>query len=104
MSTIDIDVPGSVWYDTLDPHASGMQAELGLPEPRQIKRGRGQSFRYDAVPIDVALELAEYIGGRASMLLGQSVNDSHDPDEKAERDCYRSAIKTAERIRKHAKA
>jgi hypothetical protein len=94
-----IDIPGRVWWDALDPNASGMQAELGLSEPTMVKRGKGMTFRYEDVPSETALEIAEYIGDRGSMLLGQSISDPDDPDEKAARDTLRSAVKTAERIR-----
>jgi hypothetical protein len=97
--TLTIDVPTSVWLDALDPLASGMQAELGLPEPQRIKRGRGSTERYVDVTPDQALEVASYIEGRADMLLSQGMSDPHDRDEKAQRDCYRLAIKCAERIR-----
>jgi hypothetical protein len=94
-----IDIPGRVWYDALDPNASGMQAELGLSEPTMVKRGKGTTFRYADVPSETALEIAEYIGDRGSMLLAQGISDPYDPEEKAARDTLRSAVKTAERIR-----
>lgn len=106
-NTITFDVPASVWYDALDPDASAMQAELaedGLPLPVYVKRGKSGSYRYIDAPVDIALDLARYIGDRGDMLLGQGVGDPYDPDEKRQRDCYRSAIRCAERIRALAKA
>lgn len=82
MSTLEVRIPGRVWEDALDPMATGMQAELELPEPRRQKKGRGWTAVYDQVPAHVALELAEYLVDRAATLGNQDV-------EPRERELYR---------------
>lgn len=92
---IDVQMPGRVWDDFLDPAATGMEAELELPERRVVKRGRGESVFYDGVPDPIAAELADYLSDRAGLLLNNS-----DPEFDArERGIYREAIRVAERIR-----
>lgn len=91
---IKVAVPGRVWEDALDPMASAMQGELGLPEPRWVKRGYGSQAVYDDVPVSVAIELADYIGPRAFTLIGQ--------DDPENAHVHRSAMKCAARIRKAA--
>lgn len=95
---LDVRIPGKVWDDFLDPRASGMQAELGLGEPRHVRRGRGTQAVYDNVPAESVLELAEYLRDRGNTLLAQGIDDPYDPEEKATRDVYRSAVKTAESL------
>ncbi len=99
MITIDVRIPGRVWYDFLDPSATDMQAELALPEPEHKRAGKGSSFIYRDVPQAVALDLAEYLYDRGDMLLGQGICDPYDPFEKAARDTLRAGIKAAESIR-----
>lgn len=94
--TLVVRIPGSVWYDALDPAATDAQADHGLEEPRTVTRGKGWQAVYDDVPVEAALELAEYLSSRASMLLSQGYL------EKYEADTHRAAIKAAERIRKEA--
>lgn len=93
MKRLTIRVPGAVWYDALDPMATDMQADLGLPEPRWVKRGYGSQAVYDDVPAAAARELAEYLGSRAFMLLGQDEDNAH---------VHRAALKCAGRIRSAA--
>jgi hypothetical protein len=97
-TAIDIRVASSVWLDFLDPYASGMQAELGLPEPTFRRIGNGGQYSYAAVPVDTALELAEYLYDRADTLLGQGISDPYDRFEKAARATLRSAIGLSQRI------
>lgn len=96
--TVTIKVPGRVWWDALDPLASQMQAELELGEPRRVRRGRGETMIYEGVSVQQARDLAEYVGGRGSMLLGQRPTYVDDPDEKRERDTYRAAVRLADTI------
>jgi hypothetical protein len=99
MLLIDVGVPGRVWEDFLDPMTSGMQAELGLPEPEIKKAGKGRRFVYRDVPITVALDLAGYLAARGDTLLGQGIDDPYDPEEKAARDTLRAGVTTAAKIR-----
>lgn len=93
---VEVRVPGSVWDDFLTPLATEMQAELGLPRPRFVKRGKGSTAIYADVPVDVARELAEYLISRGELLLSNS-----DPEyDGLERGMYRRAIKTGELILK----
>lgn len=94
MSGLTVKVPGVVWADFLDPRATEMQAELELPEPGRITRGRGWTAVYADVPVAVARELAEYLRDRGELLLSNS-----DPAyDGRERGWYRSALKVAETI------
>lgn len=100
-----VDIPERVWLDTLDPLCSGMQADLELGEPELVRRGKGGTRRYRDVPVATALDLAEYVGGRGEMLLAQGAEGmGDDPVVKAERDCYRAAVKVAARIRQQVEA
>jgi hypothetical protein len=87
---LTITVPGRVYYDYLDPGATAVQSELGLPLPTFIKRGRGSSAIYTDIPLDVAAETAYHLQSRADLLLGQ------DADEMAH--VHYAARKAAERI------
>lgn len=91
-----IRIPGRVWYDSLDPKASGMETELGLPDPRVQKKGRGETFIYEDVDPEVALEVAEYLGDRAATLGAQW------GIEALERELYRAMATTAFTIRRAA--
>lgn len=102
MVTVKVAVPGRVWEDFLDPLCSGMQAELGLPQPKRVTAGKGWRAVYEAVPTEVARELADYLYERGDLLLGQSVDDPYDPMEKAMRDTYRAAVKASGKIREAA--
>jgi hypothetical protein len=42
-------VPGKVWSDALDPAATGMARELGLPEAVHQSVGRGHQIRYEGL-------------------------------------------------------
>jgi hypothetical protein len=90
--SVTFTVPGSVWLDALDPLATEMQADLGLPEPTSRKVGHGRQYTYDRVPWDVAEELADYLIDRAAMLIRQ------DPDPR-ERAIHSRAIKVGDHIR-----
>jgi hypothetical protein len=90
--SVTITVPGAVWLDALDPLASDMQGDLGLPEPTTRKKGYGRQYVYERVPWDVALELADYLIDRASMLLRQE-------PESQERAVHYAAIKAGDRMR-----
>lgn len=102
MTTTTIKVPGRVWDDFLDPLISGMQAELGLPQPKRVNAGKGWRAVYENVPTEVARELADYLYDRGDTLLGQGVSDPDDPFEKAGRDTYRAAIVVSGKIREAA--
>jgi hypothetical protein len=75
MSGVDVlvsfSLPGIVWGDALDPDASTMQAELGLPEPERRKIGRGAQYRYELVPLEVARELRLHLLDLADCRGGQ---------------------------------
>lgn len=99
-----IKIPGSVWYDTLDPNVSGMEKEIGLPAPQSRKVGKGEQFIYENVTAEQAEDVAEYLGDRGEMLLGQGYRGmSEDPEEMRSRNIYRAAIKTAAKIRQQVK-
>lgn len=98
MSNSAIEIPGRVWDDFLNPLTSGMEKDLGLPRPTHRRRGRGFVVRYENVTANTARELAEYLRDRGETLLNQGVCDPYDPMEKAERDTYRAAIRSAERL------
>lgn len=67
-------VPGSIWYDALDPNATAMQKELGIPEPSERKQGRGVQFVYiDVTPV-AARDLTGYLYERAELMLGQDID------------------------------
>lgn len=89
---VDVVVPGSVWHDALDPLATEMQADLGLPEPERRKIGRGSSFLYRGIEGDTAEELADYLIDRGATL-------SRNTDEASEKSLYRRLIETGDRIR-----
>jgi len=95
---ITFDIPSSVWYDALNPLASEMQGELGLPEPIHVKRGKGASKRYVGVDTEVARELARYLRDRAETMLSQDTGDPCDPWEKRYRSMLYSMRRTAERL------
>jgi hypothetical protein len=90
--SVTITVPGSVWADALDPLASAMQRDLGLPEPMSRKRGLGWQYVYERVPWDVAEDLADYLIDRAAVLIRQ------DPDPR-ERAIHSRALKVGDHIR-----
>lgn len=100
--TMEVQIPGRVDSDYLDPSASDMAAALGLGEPCVVRRGRGHSCVYTVTP-EQAEELARHLASRAHMLLGQSMCDPYDPFEKAERNTHRSALKTADNILNNVK-
>ena len=93
--TITITVPGAVWYDYLDPAATGMQAELGLPLPRHRRVGKGSQAVYEGVSPEVARELADHLEDRAGGMLNSDDEDRH---------AHHSAIKAAKRIRREVRA
>lgn len=85
-------IPGRVWYDALDPNASGMEAEIGLPQRRVQPKGRGVTFVYDDVTDEQAAEVAEYLEERALLLSAQS---GLGPNE---RELYRIMARTGRAI------
>lgn len=85
-----IKIAGVVWGDYLDPRATTMQEELGLPEPEWRRFGRGHQAVYEGVTNDVAADLASYLMERALSLW--------DCDEL--RDVHRAARESAARIRR----
>jgi (2Fe-2S) ferredoxin len=91
---LTVRIPGAVWYDALDPAASGMAREMGLPKPRSRKQGKGTSYFYDDVTTEQAQEIAEHLRDRGELMLANS-----EPwYETRERTTYRAMIRTAERI------
>lgn len=95
---MDITFPGSVYEDALDPGTSGMAKEIGLPEPKVIRRGRGYTCVYEGITEDQAREAADYVYSRADTLLGQGIDDPYDAEEKRLRNTYRAAMKAADVI------
>lgn len=93
-NTVTFTVPGSVWYDTLDPLTSGMEAEIGLPEPSRRKVGTGVQYIYEGVKLGAAEETADYLIDRGADLLRQDSGD-----DESTRATYRRAIATGDRIR-----
>lgn len=104
MNTVTIKLSGRIWDDYLNPAASGMAAEIGLPDPMHVKHGKGSRVIFEDVPADDAKEVADYLADRANLLLGQGISDPYDPFEKADRDTHRAAIKAATEIRRHVEA
>lgn len=85
-----VTLPGRVWEDYLDPLASGMQADIGLPAPTWRKVGKGTQAIYSDVTCAQALELVEYLRDRAEMLLTN--------EEPEYRGVHRSAIEASKKI------
>jgi hypothetical protein len=86
---LTITIPNAVWLDYLDPAASGMAAELGLPEPTFRKVGFGSQAVYEGITPEQADEIEGYLFDRARTLLGQ--------DESG--NVHRAALKASEKIR-----
>jgi hypothetical protein len=93
---IEIRIPGRVWYDALDPMASGMEAAIGLPQPQAMKKGRGETFVYRDVSPKQAVEVADYLQDRATTLGSQWGL------EPAERELYYTMHSVGHRIRRAA--
>jgi hypothetical protein len=87
---IDIRIPGRVWYDYLDPMASGMAAEIGLPRPHWTKVGKGHQAIYREVSVAQAREVAEFLMDRGFLLLNNV--------EPEEREIHRKAVEVAQGI------
>jgi hypothetical protein len=98
---ITIKIPGNVWYDYLDPQATGMQAELGLPRAKSRQVGKGWQAVYRDVDEAVVRELAKYLEDRAGTLLSQGW-PPYEADEQRERNTHRRAIRLAEQLRRQA--
>lgn len=91
---MELRIPGRVWYDALDPQASGMEADIGLPQPRVQPKGLGRTFVYEDVTELQAYEVADYLHSRSLLLSSQS---GLDPNE---RELYRIMDRTARIIQK----
>lgn len=57
--SIELRVPGAVYYECLDPYATEYPREVGLPEPTVVRIGRGLQFRYE-LPREAALDLLDH--------------------------------------------
>lgn len=86
-------IPGRVWFDALDPDATGMQADLGLPQPRRQPKGMGVTFVYEDVTNEQAADVADYFFERSHLMSSQSSLDASD------RELYRIMQRTAVAIR-----
>jgi hypothetical protein len=94
MDTLTITLPGVAYYECFDPLASGMAAELGLPEPTMTRAGKGWRFSYEGVASEQARAVADHLIGMGQLWLNNS-----DPEfEQAERGRYRTLIKTGEKL------
>jgi hypothetical protein len=89
--TLRVSIPGRVYYDALDPRATDMEKDLGLPTPSSQKRGKGITVTYEDVPRLVARSLGQYLYDRGDTLLG----NTDDPDG---REVCRACIKAGEKI------
>lgn len=94
---MELRIPGRVWYDALDPMATGMEADLELPQPHVQPKGRGVTFVYRDVTNTQANDLADYLEERAQV---QSSYAGLDPNE---RELYRVMGSTARKMREAAK-
>lgn len=86
---MEIRIPGAVWEDYLSSAVSTMEDELGLGDPKAVKRGRGFQMVYANVSPSIARELADYLGDRGWTLLGMDEDGS----------VHRRAIEIAKEIR-----
>lgn len=94
-TTVTITIPGSVFYDALDPLCSSMAEEMELPKPERRKRGKGAQYLYAGITSEQAEEVAEYLHDRGTGLMYGT-----DPEL---RPVYRAAIRTAAKIREQVK-
>lgn len=94
---LTISIPGVAYYECFDPNASSMASEIGLPEPKVTKVGKGHRFTYEDVTREQALEVADHLCGMGELWL-----DNTAPDETRERNNYRRLIATGERLREEA--
>lgn len=85
-------VSGRAYYAALDPHITGVPAEIGLPEPSMHKWGRGHEFRYE-VTVEQAEEMEDHL-----LTLGQSL--AHGASNQEDRDEGRLVLLAARRIRR----
>jgi hypothetical protein len=90
--TIDIHVPGAVYYEALDPLATQVPAELRLPDPRIVKHGRGARYFYAGLSRWQAEEVASHLIDLGTTLLGSVDSNS--------RLTLRACIAAGQRIRK----
>lgn len=74
-----ITLPDSVWDDALNPLATEMQGELGLPIPAYRKVGKGGQRIYSDVSEEVARALADHLADRSEMMLF----NCEDPQERS---------------------
>lgn len=92
---IDIRVPGVVYFEALDPLATGVPEELELPDPRRVSRGKGWTFYYDGLTLWQAEEVASHLIDHAYTLMGDVY-----PEERA---ALRACVEAGQRIRKDVK-
>ena len=70
MNTQRIVVSGQTYYACLDPRASNVPGELGLPTPRQIRHGKGYRFDYGQLPNIQREGLIDHLWTMAECLYG----------------------------------
>jgi hypothetical protein len=104
VTALAISVAGSVWDDYLDPATSGMEGELALTPLRTVKRhGRGRRVMYEPVTVEQALDLADYLRGRAHVMLSNSeapFDPAYTWDYLRERQIHNAALVAADVIEK----
>ena len=86
-----ITVPGKVWDDYLDPMATPIAEQIGLPDYTQRRKGRGWQVIYPKVCPEAARNLAGYLEDRADAMLWGS-----DDEDRA---THRRAVAIAAQIR-----
>lgn len=84
-------VSGKTYYAVLDPHTTGVPAEIGLPEPTMRRRGRGHQFTYQLTRWQAA-EVVDHLETVGYSLAHYT--DTEDQDSRSEgRACLRDANK-----------
>lgn len=93
MKILTVHVSGVAYYAALDPRATGVPKELGLPEPKLWKKiGRGHQVHYD-----VTFEQADEIVEHFETLGVGFTTGSDDLDTRAE---GRELLRAASSLRK----
>ena len=91
---MDITIPGTAYYECLDPLASGMASDLKLPEPSIVRAGRGVRVTYKGLTPEQVRAVGRHFCDMGDLWLNNS-----DPEfDKAERARYRVLVKTGERL------